>query len=110
MLKEEKQEIIRKAQKNDENDEKENPDAETEEAEQSQLTPKDKIAYIEKELGKDGYKIFLLHLATPDDLDTTPTETKMEQMRNLITENKISIDTIKTIIREIKNKNEDEEP
>ncbi len=107
---EEKQEIIRKAQKNDENDEKENPDAETEEAEQSQLTPKDKIAYIEKELGKDGYKIFLLHLATPDDLDTTPTETKMEQMRNLITENKISIDTIKTIISEIKNKNEDEEP
>ncbi|RDU64566.1 type IV secretory system conjugative DNA transfer family protein [Helicobacter ganmani] len=118
--KEEKQEIIRQAQENIENKamesiNTENPqkeeklELENAEVEQAQLTSKDKIAYIEKELGKEGYKTFLLHLATPDDLDTTPTEIKIEQMRNLITENKIPINTIKDIIKEIKNKNEESE-
>ena len=118
--KEEKQEIIRQAQENIENKvmesiNTENPqkeeklELENAEVEQAQLTSKDKIAYIEKELGKEGYKTFLLHLATPDDLDTTPTEIKIEQMRNLMTENKIPINTIKDIIKEIKNKNEESE-
>ncbi|WP_297813057.1 type IV secretory system conjugative DNA transfer family protein [uncultured Helicobacter sp.] len=102
----EKQEIIRQTQEiNTENPQTEEKLENTE----TEQTSKDKIAYIEKALGENGYKTFLLHLASPDDLDTTPTEIKLEQMRNLMAENKIPINTIKDIIQEIKNK-EAEEP
>ena len=98
--KEEKQAIIEESQM-------ESQEEQAQAEESGEPTTQEKIAYIKQELGSEGYKKFLLHLAIPDELDETPTEEKVANMRALMEENRMPMVAIKQIVAEIKNKEEE---
>ena len=102
LAKEEKQAIVEESQGNAESQE-EQAQAEV----SGEPTTQEKIAYIKQELGSEGYKKFLLHLAIPDDLDETPIEERVANMRALMEDNKMPMVAIKQIVTEIKNKEEE---